>query len=450
MCSTINLYLALKLELSKLQNTRRMTFAELGLNNNLLKKVEELGWVIPTPIQEKAIPIARGGQDLIGIAQTGTGKTGAFLLPILQKIGYKGGVDPQVIIFAPTKELAMQIGEHFEELNVSKEIKSAVFVGGIGMKHQIDHIKDGVDVIIATPGRFMDIYRKGAINLRQVNTMVLDEADRLMDMGFMPQLRTILEVIPRKRQNMLFSATYPEKVEALSFEFLEFPQRIEIEAESTPAETITQTYYSVPNRRTKVALLEHLLDDEETFSRVIVFVNTKENADYLFSFASRKLSGGAVVIHSNKSQSNRSNSLSAFESGEKRVLVTTNVSSRGLDIDEVSHVINFDVPNVLEDYVHRIGRTGRAYKVGEAISFANKAERMYLVRYDKKIKLDLSQVYLPSNVKPIDTPKEEVIEIEREVDRMKRQEDPEYKGAFHEKKAKNARHLNRGGKKKRR
>lgn len=414
-----------------------MTFADLGLNNNLLKKVAELGWETPTPIQQKAIPIARGGQDIIGIAQTGTGKTGAFLLPIFHKLGYVGHQSPRVVIFAPTKELAMQIGEHFVELNVTEELKSVVLVGGIGMKHQIDKIELGADVIIATPGRFMDIYRKGALDLTQVKTMVLDEADRLMDMGFMPQLRTILEVVPRKRQNMLFSATYPPKVEELSYEFLEFPQRVEIDAESTPADTINQTYYLVPNRRTKVDLLEHLLADETVFTRVIVFVNTKENADYLFSFASRKLAGGAAVIHSNKSQSNRSNSLDAFESGEKRILVTTNVSSRGLDIDEVSHVINFDVPNVLEDYVHRIGRTGRAYKVGEAISFANKAEKRYLELYDKKIKLNMQQVYLPAVVKPFDTPREELIDIEREVDRMKRQEDPDYKGAFHEKKSKN-------------
>lgn len=411
-----------------------MTFEKLGVNTNLLKKITEIGWEIPTPIQEKAIPVALSGQDIVGIAQTGTGKTGAFLIPIIHKLSYKPLNKPRVLIFAPTKELAAQIGEDFKELNLSDDMKSIVLVGGVGMKSQLDAIEAGVDVVIATPGRFMDVYRKGAIDLKNVKTLVLDEADRLMDMGFMPQLRTILEVIPNKRQNMLFSATYPDKVEQLSYEFLEFPTRIEVQAESTPADTISQFFYKVLSKRTKVNLLEHLLADEDRFKRVIVFVNTKENADYLFSFASRKLQGGAVVIHSNKSQSNRSNSLEAFEKGEKRILVTTNVSSRGLDIDSVSHVINFDVPNVVEDYVHRIGRTGRAYKVGESISLANRAEEMFIERYSNKMKFDIKEIPFPKEVTICELTREELIEIEREVDKIKRKEDPDFKGAFHEKK----------------
>jgi ATP-dependent RNA helicase RhlE len=411
-----------------------MTFAKLGININLSKKIEDLGWEIPTPIQEKAIPLALSGQDIIGIAQTGTGKTGAFLIPIIHKLGYVSNNSPRALVFAPTKELAVQIGEHFELLNFVEGIKSVVLVGGVGMKSQLDTIEKGVDIVIATPGRFMDVYLKGALDLKQVKTLVLDEADRLMDMGFMPQLRTLLEVIPRKRQNLLFSATFPEKVEELSFEFLEFPTKIEIEAESTPADTIQQFLYDVESRRTKVNLLEHLLEDEERFNRVIVFVNTKENADYLFSFASRKLQGGAVIIHSNKSQSSRNGSLDKFESGEKRILVTTNVSSRGLDIDSVSHVINFDVPIVVEDYVHRIGRTGRAYKIGESITFANKAEKMYIERYTKKMKFNLTQLDFPKAVIQHEMQREELIEMEREIDRIKRQENPDFKGAFHEKK----------------
>lgn len=411
-----------------------MTFAELGINPNLLKKITALGWETPTPIQQKAIPIANGGQDIVGIAQTGTGKTAAFLLPIMHKLGFKALNKPRAIIFAPTKELAIQIGEHFEQLNWVEGLNHVVLLGGVGIKSQLDAIESGVDVLIATPGRFMDIYRKGVLDLKNVKTLVLDEADRLMDMGFMPQLRTILEVLPNKRQNMLFSATYPEKVEQLSYEFLEFPTRIEVQAESTPADTIKQYYYKVNGKRTKVNLLGYLLEDEERFNRVIVFVNTKENADYLYSFASRKIQGGAVLIHSNKSQSNRNNSLDAFEKGEKRILITTNVSSRGIDIDAVSHVINFDVPNVVEDYVHRIGRTGRAYKVGESISFANKAECMYLEGYDKKMKFNVQLLEFPSEVTKVEIPREELIEIEREVDKIKRKENPDFQGAFHEKK----------------
>jgi len=414
-----------------------MTFEELGLNKNILKKIDALGWENPTPIQQKVIPVAKSGQDIVGIAQTGTGKTGAFLLPIISKLGYQHQPDPRVLIFAPSKELAQQIGNHFSELNVANDLNHTVLVGGISITDQIKKIEAGTDVLVCTPGRFMDIYKKGILNLNKISTLVLDEADRLMDMGFMRQLRTILEVIPVKRQNMLFSATYPENVEELSYEFLEYPTKIEIKAESTPADTVAQFYYPVTGFQNKVQLLEHLLEDEEKFSRIIIFVNKKESADKIFRFASRKLQGGAVVIHSNKSQSNRSNSISQFESGEKRILVTTNVSSRGLDINEVSHVINFDLPKVFEDYVHRIGRTGRAFKVGEAITFTNKGEILFLERFISKHKLSIEKINFPDSIDKIQPSKEEIIEMERDIDYMKRKADPTYKGAFHEKKAKN-------------
>lgn len=412
-----------------------MTFEDLGLNKNLLKRLDSLGWVNPTPIQEKAIPVASSGQDLVGIAQTGTGKTGAFLLPALLKLGYQHLEAPRVIVFAPTKELARQIGEHFDELNVTEDLTCITLVGGTGIKKQIDALKEGADVIVATPGRFMDVYRAGALDLKKVQTLVLDEADRLMDMGFMPQLRSLLEVIPVKRQNMLFSATYPPKVEELSYEFLEFPVKIEVEEQSTPAKTVTQAFYSVNGFRTKVGLLKFLLLDEEKFNKVIVFTNTKTAANELHSWISKGTEREVSLIHSNKSQTNRGDSLRTFDSGETSVLITTDVSSRGLDIDEVSHVINFEVPHVYQDYVHRIGRTGRAFKVGEAISFANKVERMYLERYPNSIK----ESFLPADVEVIKPSREEVIEVERAVDFIKRKENPDFKGAFHEKKAKNSR-----------
>lgn len=414
----------------KLQKYWPMTFADLGLNKNLLNRLEEIGWEVPTPIQVKAIPIAMSGQDIIGIAQTGTGKTGAFLLPILVKLGYQHQARPRALIFAPTKELAKQIGEHFEELNVSDQIKHAVLVGGVGIMQQIKEVEAGVDVLICTPGRFMEIYHREVLSLRAVNSLVLDEADRLMDMGFMPQLRMILEIIPNKRQNMLFSATYPQKVEELSFEFLEFPTRVEVAEQSTPAANVEQFYYAVNCFGTKMRLLVHLLSDREVFNKVIVFVNTKETANKLNSMLSEELRGQMVVIHSNKSQSNRSASLEEFTVGNKRILITTNVSSRGIDVAEVSHVINFEMPHVFEDYVHRIGRTGRAYKVGKAISFAHKAEQLYMESY----KTDIKQVDLPAEVKQVDVNREELISIEREIDRIKRKDDPNYKGAFHQKK----------------
>ena len=407
-----------------------MTFEELGLNKNLLKRIAELGWVQPTPIQQKAIPVADAGQDIVGIAQTGTGKTAAFLLPILSKLGYQHDPCPRVIIFAPTKELAKQIGQHFEQLNTSDQLNCVTLVGGTGVRHQLELLKDGADVIVATPGRFMEIYRQGGLDLKKVKTLILDEADRLMDMGFMPQLRTLLEVIPVKRQNMLFSATYPPKVEELSYEFLEFPTKIEIEAQSTPAETVSQSYYSVNGFRTKVNLLKSFLDDKERFSKVIVFTNTKTVANELKSWVESTTSREVSLIHSNKSQTNRGVSLKSFESGEKSVLITTDVSSRGLDINEVSHVVNFEVPHVYQDYVHRIGRTGRAFKVGEAISFANKVEEMYIDRYPNPIE----KKNIPSDIEQVELKRDEVIEIERAIDFIKRKENPDFKGAFHEKK----------------
>jgi len=409
-----------------------MTFDDLSLNKNILRNIETLGWENPTPIQEKSIPLSLSGQDVVGIAQTGTGKTGAFLLPIIHKLGYRSEESPRAIVFAPTKELALQIGEHFDLLNPFDQLKKVVLVGGKGLKHQVDAFSEGVDVIVATPGRFMEVYKKSVINVKKIQVMVLDEADRLMDMGFMPQLRSLLEVIPVKRQNMLFSATYPPKVEELSHEFLDFPTRIEIEEQSTPAETVEQYFYAVNGFKTKLNLLTHLVLKEE-FSKVIVFANKKQSANGISEWLKRSTKKKVSLVHSNKSQTNRGVQLSEFDQGETDVLITTNVSSRGLDIPDVSHVINFDLPQVYEDYVHRIGRTGRAFKVGEAISFANKYERMQIERYATQ----LDELTFPKNeVDWVEIKKEELIEIERNIDRLKKRENPDYKGAFHEKKKK--------------
>ena len=340
------------------------------MNRQLLNAIGDMGYSDPTPIQVKAIPLALAGHDMMGIAQTGTGKTVAFVLPILMKIKYAQGNDPRALILAPTRELALQIEENLNKLSRYTDLRIVALYGGIGPKAQIEQIAQGADVIVATPGRLMDIYLRGELVMKEVKTLVLDEADKMMDMGFMPQIRKILEVIPVKRQNLLFSATMPSKVVSLSEEFLEFPEVVEVAPQATTVDTIEQQLYEVPNLKSKINMLEHLLSGEE-FSRILVFTRTKTNADNVFKFLDRKGLGPVRVIHSNKGQNARINAINQFKEGEVRILVSTDVSARGIDVSDVSHVINFDVPVIYEDYVHRIGRTGRAKKEGVAITFAN-------------------------------------------------------------------------------
>lgn len=410
-------------------------FEEFKLNKQLLLAVEDLNYQKPTPIQQNIIPKILAGHDVLGIAQTGTGKTAAFLLPLLMKIKYAQGMAPRALILAPTKELILQIDENVTLLGKYLDIRKVVIYGGIGPQKQMEEILKGVDLIIATPGRFLDLYRRGAIETKMIKTLVLDEADKMMDYGFMPQIHEILEKIPSKRQNLLFSATFPDKVKHLSDEFLEFPVKVEITPQSTPAATVQQVYYKAPNLKTKIRLLEHFLEDPK-FNRVMVFVKTKTTATNIFKYLERKMEDEIRVIHANKGQNARINAFRDFQAGMVRVLVSTDVSSRGLDIDEVSHVINFDVPLNYEDYVHRIGRTGRAENKGDALTFANEAELLHLKEIEEIIKMQIPLKPLPEGVLSEEMNKGERNEIEREIDKYKRKYNPDFKGAFHEKKSK--------------
>ncbi|MGD1960479.1 MAG: DEAD/DEAH box helicase [Fulvivirga sp.] len=409
------------------------SFEDFKLNRQLLNAIDDMGYSDPTPIQVKAIPLALAGHDMMGIAQTGTGKTVAFVLPILMKIKYAQGNDPRALILAPTRELALQIEENLNKLSRYTDLRIVALYGGIGPKAQIEQIAQGADVIVATPGRLMDIYLRGELVMKEVKTLVLDEADKMMDMGFMPQIRKILEVIPVKRQNLLFSATMPSKVVSLSEEFLEFPEVVEVAPQATTVDTIEQQLYEVPNLKSKINMLEHLLSGKE-FSRILVFTRTKTNADNVFKFLDRKGLGPVRVIHSNKGQNARINAINQFKEGELRILVSTDVSARGIDVSDVSHVINFDVPVIYEDYVHRIGRTGRAKKEGVAITFANKAEMLHVGKIEEIIKESVPKLKIPAAVVISKTDKAEQIEMEREIDVFKRRENPDFKGAFHEKK----------------
>ena len=410
------------------------SFDGLKLNPQLLNGLADAHYQSPTPVQQKVIPLALAGHDVMGIAQTGTGKTAAYVLPLLMKLKYAQGEDARALVLAPTRELILQIADSLSTLGQYTDLRIVPIFGGIGPKTQIEQIREGLDVLVATPGRLLDIYGRNELVLKSITTLVIDEADKMMDMGFMPQVRRILEIIPVKRQNLLFSATMPDKVVELSHEFLEFPEVVEITPQATTAETVEQTLYLVPNLKTKINLLLHLLRDEAQYNRVLVFTRTKKNADNVFKFLERKKQGPLRVIHANKGQNSRINAINQFKGGELRILVSTDVSARGIDVSNVSHVINFDVPVVYEDYVHRIGRTGRAHRKGAAITFANEAEMYHVGKIEPLIRQEIPRRDIPKAVTIEETENWEKQEIARSIDAFRRKEDPSFKGAFHEKK----------------
>lgn len=409
-------------------------WSEFKLNKQLLDAVADAGFSAPTEIQQKCIPLISGGQQVIGIAQTGTGKTAAYMLPVLLKLRYAQGTDARALILVPTKELVIQVAEHARAFAKYTDLRVVEIYGGVGPKTQIEKIQSGLDLLIATPGRFMEIYLRSELPVKQIKTLVLDEADKMMDMGFMPQLRKIFEVIPPKRQNILFSATFPEKVERLAQEFLDFSARVEVTPQATVAVEVEQVLYHVPNALTKINFLEYLFTKTDEFNRVMIFTRTKEVANNVSKFLDRKKLGPVRVIHSNKGQNSRINAVNEFKEGKLRILVSTDVASRGIDVTNVSHVINFDVPILYEDYVHRTGRTGRAFQKGKAITLVTDAEKYHIDKIEKIIREKIPVKKLPKEIVIEPTPKEEAQAMAREIDRQKRYEDPEFKGAFHEKK----------------
>ena len=340
-----------------------MTFNELNISKQILMALEDAGFEQPTPIQERAFPVIRSGKDVIGIAQTGTGKTLAYLIPLLMKLHYAQGNYPRALVIVPTRELVVQVCESVELLTEYMDIRCVGIYGGTNIRTQQAAVYEGVDLLVTTPGRFMDIYMNGIIRTPQIKTVVVDEADRLMDMGFMPQLRSILEVVPEKHQTLLFSATFSTTIAELAAEFLApEPVRIETGNPTTPVELVTQLRYDLPNIQTKINLLKLLLTDKEEFRRVMIFTETKKNADRIVERLGDHWKGELSVLHSNKAQNSRLNALKAFKEGKTRIMVSSDVAARGIDVQDVSHVINFDIPSIPEEYIHRIGRTARAGK----------------------------------------------------------------------------------------
>ena len=414
----------------------KRTFEELKIAKSILKSLNNIGFVEPTPIQQKAIPKINSGVNIVGVAQTGTGKTAAYLLPLLTKLRKPEGTAPRVVVVVPTRELAIQVGEDVAEFTAFSELRHAAIFGGIGWTKHAELIEPGIDILIATPGRMWDLYQAGVLVLKKVKYLVIDEADRMLDLGFLPQLKQLQDVIPTKRQNLLFSATFSESIETLSEEFLDFYEKLEVAPSATPVEKVTQIAYSVPNYRTKLNLISNLLEDEEVFNRVVIFVKTKEHADGVFKVVQRKTVGEIRILHSNKGQNARINSIQAFKGGEVRVLITTDVSARGMDVSRVSHVINFDIPNNYDDYIHRIGRTARAGNEGVAITLIDSSDEWHWKNIEELIRMDIELLEMPENIEVVETEFIENQEQLREIDRQRKIDDPTYKGAFHKKKKK--------------
>jgi len=417
---------------------RMSTFEGFGIGKSILRALDEIGFSTPTPIQEQAIPVIKSGKDILGIAQTGTGKTAAYIIPLLMKLVKAEGKDPRAIVLVPTRELSIQVGEDIAELSQYTNIRHAAVYGGVGWTKHAALFDPGIDILVSTPGRLWELYRAGAFGLKSVKTLVIDEADRMLDMGFMPQLNKLFEVIPPRRQNLLFSATFSDSIENMSHEFLTFPERVEVAPSATPVDKVKQFFYRIPNFNTKLNFVNHLLDDEEEFKRIIIFCRTKENAEAVYKVIKKKTEGEVRILHSNKAQSSRINAIEAFKSGNVRVLVSTDISARGIDVSKISHVINFDLPPRYEDYIHRIGRTARANTDGVAISFIGPEEDFHLRNIEELIRMKIEELQLPETIDVIPLSKPEKQVIDREIDRQKRLADPEFKGAFHEKKTRHA------------
>ncbi|PKQ63233.1 DEAD/DEAH box helicase [Labilibaculum filiforme] len=375
-----------------------MSFDDIKLSKQIRMALDEAGFEKPTEIQEKVFSPIRAGKDVIGIAQTGTGKTLAYLMPILMKLNYAQGFDPRALIIVPTRELVLQVIETIELLTPFINIRAVGIYGGVNINTQKEKLYEGIDIIVATPGRLMDIYMTRILKFTLIKTLVVDEADKLMDLGFMPQLKAIFEIIPEVHQNLLFSATFSDTIAQLADDFLISPERVEVAPQASTVENIHQIQYQVPNILSKIALLKHLLEDKEVFKKVMIFTETKKNADRIVDRLEDFLGEDLSVIHSNKAQNTRIKALNNFKDGTSRVLVASDVAARGIDIENVSHVINFDIPSDYVEYVHRVGRTGRAEKEGTAISFVNAAEEELMVKVEALIKKPIEIGAVPIEV----------------------------------------------------
>ncbi len=416
-----------------------MLFRDLNLNSQLFDALDELGYSKPTTIQHRVFPIVMSGRDVCGIAQTGTGKTFAYLLPLLRLWKFSKEKDPQILIIVPTRELVTQVVDTIARLTTYMSVTAVGVYGGVNINTQWKDLQNGADVLVATPGRLYDLMLNGAFKTKGIKKLVIDEMDEMLNLGFRTQVKNILDLLPAKRQNLLFSATITPEVETLMDTYFNNPERVEAAPTGTPLENIEQGYYAVPNFYTKVNLLHLLLTVDESMTKVLVFVATKKLADELYAELEIKFPGTAGVIHSNKEQNHRFNTVKQFHAGVYRFIIATDIVARGIDVAEVTHVINFDVPDVPENYIHRIGRTGRADKKGIAISFVTEKEKPLLEAIEKLMKQPVPELALPEELVISDVlTEDEKPKIYMKTIQLKIPKAEERGPAFHPKSAKNS------------
>jgi len=420
------------------------TFEDLSLSNPLRNALADLGFTQPTPIQEQSNSVILSGRDMVGIAQTGTGKTFAYLLPLLRDMKYSTEGLPKVLILVPTRELVVQVVEQAQSLTKYMSVRTLGVYGGASMEKQRAAAAQGMDILVATPGRLYDLVINKSVQLKAVKKVVIDEVDVMLDLGFRFQLTNIFELLPAKRQHVMFSATMTEEVDALIDDFFVSPERIAIAISGTPLENIRQESYAVPNFYTKVNLLKHLVADRKGFQKVLIFVANKKTADRLYGEMSLGFEKEICIIHSNKTQNYRLRSLEDFNKGSKRMLIATDVMARGLDLDRITHVINFDTPIFPENYVHRIGRTGRAEQEGTAILFFTPKEAEHKWAIEVLMGQEIPELDFPEEVEITNQliPEERPRVFEPSGRRLSLEESSG--GALHEKKAKNQK-VNLGG-----
>lgn len=420
-----------------------MAFEQFQLPKSLQKAVDDLGFQNPTPIQEKAFPVIMSGRDMMGIAQTGTGKTFAYLLPLLKNYKFSTTDTPKIVVLVPTRELVVQVVEEAEKLARYMSVRVLGIYGGVNINTQKTSVYSGIDILVGTPGRVMDLALDNVLRFDETQKLVIDEFDEMLNLGFRAQLTSILAMMRNKRQNILFSATMTDEVDEILNDYFDFPEEVTLAPSGTPLEKIAQFSYHVPNFNTKVNLLRHLLQTDDSLTRLLVFVNNKKIADMLFEKIDEDFPGEFGLIHSNKSQNYRLNTMAEFQEGNLRGLITTDIMARGLDISEITHVINFEMPELPEQYIHRIGRTGRADASGTAISFVAPREEDIKIEAELLMEKEVDILELPSEIE-IST---QLIGPEKEKEKVKfLLKKPKLSGgaSHHEKSAKNKK-VNLGG-----
>jgi ATP-dependent RNA helicase RhlE len=420
------------------------TFEQFNLPKSVQKAIDDLGFITPTPIQEKSFSVIMSGRDMMGIAQTGTGKTFAYLLPLLKLYKFTPTNTPKIVILVPTRELVVQVVDEVEKLTKYMSVRTLGIYGGVNINTQKKAVYEGIDILVGTPGRVMDLALDSVIRFDDTQKLVIDEFDEMLNLGFRVQLTSILAMMTRnKRQNILFSATMTDEVDAILNDFFDFPEEVTLAPSGTPLENIQQYTYNVPNFNTKVNLLIHLLESDESMERILVFVNNKKISDLLHERIEEQFDGQFGVIHSNKSQNYRLSTMASFQEGELRGIITTDIMARGLDISNISHVINFEAPEMPELYMHRIGRTGRADATGTAISFITPREADLITEVEILMNHEIDVIEFPETVE-IST---KLIEPEKDKQPIKfllKKPKLDGSGAFHEKAKKNKK-VNLGG-----